>query len=261
MGAGLAGLTVARKLAEQGVEVTVLEASARAGGKAGADLVDGRYREHGYHIFPAWYRNVREILGELGVELIDLDRWRYLKPGHSLAHMPSLRSPDSLASIVANLRAGVMPPNEMALYFYYVLDMLAEPLSNRALLDQVSRLGLLRSRWYATEPLAQLDAENILKASAIPAYELSAMTAKIVSANWMRAPRPLLSILPGDLQRTFINPYLERVEAAGARIELSTAVRSLEVRGRRIAAVHTATARRPADLFVIATPLEVTRRM
>ena len=261
VGGGLAGLTVAKKLAEQGVGVTVLEGSARTGGKAGADVEQGRYREHGYHIFPAWYRNVRAILAELGVPLVDFDRWHYLKPGHATTHPVSLRSPDSFAAVLANLRAGFLPPDEMALYFYFVLDMLAEPLSKAALLDQVSRLGLLRSRWYATEHLAQLESENIMKASAIPMYELSAMTAKIISANWMRSPRPLLSILPGDLQRTFIEPYAASVEAAGARIELDTPVQSLEVRGHRIAAVHTPEGRRTADLFVIATPLEVTRRM
>ena len=52
VGAGLAGLTASKLLAERGFEVKVLDSSSRAGGKAGADLEAGVWREHGYHIFP-----------------------------------------------------------------------------------------------------------------------------------------------------------------------------------------------------------------
>src|SRR5688572_19088077 len=81
VGAGLAGLTVAKELADRGFSATVFESSDHAGGKAGAVQVDGIWREHGYHIFPKWYVNTRRITESLGVKLVDLYQWHYIEPG------------------------------------------------------------------------------------------------------------------------------------------------------------------------------------
>ncbi|MEO8357585.1 MAG: hypothetical protein ABI621_16905 [Chloroflexota bacterium] len=43
--------------------------------------------------------------------------------------------------------------------------------------------------------------ENVLKASAIPVYDLSAMTAKRIASYWIRQASPFLSILPGITHR------------------------------------------------------------
>ena len=76
LGAGLAGLTVARQLARSGFTVTLLEKSRLAGGKAGSreaqrgrdgEPVSGVRYEHGYHIFAPWYRNVLRLTKELGI--------------------------------------------------------------------------------------------------------------------------------------------------------------------------------------------------
>ena len=59
LGGGLAGLTVGRALQKHGFEVTILEATDHAGGKAGCIRgKDGVLREHGYHIFAPWYANM-----------------------------------------------------------------------------------------------------------------------------------------------------------------------------------------------------------
>ena len=59
VGGGLAGMTVARELAVRGWRVILLERSRRLGGKAGSEFRNGRLVEHGYHVFPQWYPNVR----------------------------------------------------------------------------------------------------------------------------------------------------------------------------------------------------------
>jgi uncharacterized protein with NAD-binding domain and iron-sulfur cluster len=54
VGGGLAGMSVARALAQRHWRVILLERSQRLGGKAGVDSQDGRFVEHGYHVFPPW---------------------------------------------------------------------------------------------------------------------------------------------------------------------------------------------------------------
>lgn len=267
VGGGLAGLVAARMLAKHGFDVTLLESSKRFGGKAGADLHNGRMMEHGYHIFPAWYRNLRGIMTDLGIPLVDFDRWHYLeKPGAPKRWITS-QVPDSLATLYKSLREGLLPMPDAILYWYFVLDMLAEPLSNKAILDQVSRVGLMRGRWYMTDHIPEMEKENVLKASAIPVYELSAMTAKKISAYWVRAPLPFLSILPGDLQTVFIDPIVAWTAAAGVDLKLEEQVVKVHASGGAITSVDSMNATtgvsttHTADIFVITTPLEVTRKI
>ncbi len=58
-------MTAALRLLERGCHVSLYEASARLGGKAGANKNGDDYDEHGYHIFPAWYLNTWRLLDEL----------------------------------------------------------------------------------------------------------------------------------------------------------------------------------------------------
>src|SRR5690349_19366556 len=95
-GGGLAGMVVARELALRGWRVILLEASKRLGGKAGADIKNARLVEHGYHVFPKWYVNVRTILDRIGVQLIDFDCYHFLLPGEYPRKI-TVRGPSSLA--------------------------------------------------------------------------------------------------------------------------------------------------------------------
>jgi 15-cis-phytoene desaturase len=264
-GGGLAGLTAARQLARAGLKVTVLESADRAGGKAGADKEGGTWREHGYHIFPPWYLNTRALLSELQVPLVDFDSFHFLRENER-EQLVSVPVPRSLPTIVQALQAGLFPWYESFLYGYFALDALAEPMSNAGLLDQVSRIGLMRSRWYVTDSIPSFEQENLLKASAIPAHDMSAMTVKKVFSLWARSPFPFLSILPGDMQSSFIEPLVRDVVASGAVIKLNEPIISIEEHHGRVSSVTTrspdgSTQRYTADAFLITTPLEVTRRL
>jgi isorenieratene synthase len=73
VGAGLAGLTAASRLAQRGFAVTLLERNAYIGGKLGAwktTLPDGREigMSHGFHAFFRHYYNLNQWLGELGID-------------------------------------------------------------------------------------------------------------------------------------------------------------------------------------------------
>lgn len=262
VGGGLAGMIAARECGRRGHEVVLLEKSVRLGGKAGSDVKGGRRVEHGYHVFPKWYPNVRGLLDEIGTKLVDFDRYHYLVSG-KFPSFVTVRGPSDLGAIWHNTVKGILPWYQTILFFGFTIDLLSKSLSNKKLLDRVSQIGLMREAWYVTEEVAELNQENLLKASAIPAYDMSAMTAKNIGGYWLRQASPFLSVLPGDLQTTFIDP-LERtlLETANpVTIRRETGVKSLDVEGSTIVSVTTESGETiTGDAFVLATPFEVSRK-
>ncbi|MBE0659143.1 MAG: FAD-dependent oxidoreductase, partial [Bryobacteraceae bacterium] len=259
IGGGLAGMTMARQLALRHCKVTILERTGRLGGKAGSDFKNGRLWEHGYHVFPAWYPNIRTILARIGVRLIDFDRYHFLLRG-AYPHKVTVRGPSSLSALWHNTFHGLLPWHHTVLYNYSVLDIISRPLSEKSFLDRVSQVGLLRGKWYASEAIAELGQENILKATAIPAYDLSAMTAKRFLGYWMRQSDPFLSVLPGDLQTVFIEPLVRELEALGVDIQYHREVKQVNVRDGAVASVTLQdNSTRAADVYALCTPFEVTR--
>src|SRR5262245_37045359 len=219
---GLAGMVIARELALRGWRVTLLERSGRLGGKAGSDRKNGRMVEHGYHVFPMWYPNVRAIVKRIGVSLIDFDRYHFLLPGEYPRRVTIQGF--TAAGMLHNIFRGLLPWFHNILYYYSVLDMISRPLSEKSFLDRVSQIGLIRGKWYTSESVAETGQENVLKASAIPVYDLSAMTSKRVSSYWARQANPFLSALPGDLQTVFINPQVRELEALGVDVRYQAEV-------------------------------------
>jgi len=259
VGGGLAGMVVARELALRGWQVTLLERTKRLGGKAGSDLKNGRLMEHGYHVFPKWYPNVREILERIGVQLIDFDRYHFLLPG-GYPHKVTVLGPSGFSAMWHYIFNGLLPWYHNILYIYSVLDMISRPLSEKSFLDRVSQIGLIRGKWYTSESVAEMGQENVLKASAIPVYDLSAMTAKRIAGYWVRQASPFLSILPGDLQTVFIDPQVRELEALGVEIRYDSEVRDVLMHNDVVAAVVLRDGTElSADVYALCTPFEVTR--
>ena len=259
VGGGLAGIVVARELALRGWRVTLLERSRRLGGKAGSDFKNGRLLEHGYHVFPQWYPNIRAIVERIGVRLIDFDRYHFLLPGGYPRRITVL-GPSGLSAMWHYIFNGLLPWYHNLLYIYSVLDMISRPLSEKSFLDRVSQIGLIRGKWYTSESVAEMGQENVLKASAIPVYDLSAMTAKRIASYWVRQASPFLSILPGDLQTVFIDPQARELEALGVEIRYDSEVCDVVMQDGAVAAVALRDGTKmSADVYALCTPFEVTR--
>ncbi len=284
IGGGLAGMTVAKELAKRQVPVTVLERSSRLGGKAGADpvavkLQDGTTEpalvDHGYHVFPAWYLNVRALLGELKLteHLIDIECFHHLhRPTaqqRNAGQHGRIYSYSGAASITGMLRgvfSGEQPWHQSILAAYFFLDLMGARLTAAAYLDSVSVIGLLRSRFYRSEAVARFHNENVLQASSIPAHDLSAMTLQNVAKSFLAKPKPFFSILDGDLQTTFIDPFARCLQSLGVRVDYHQQVSGFDIEGTRVSRLRLASndgehvVGVPQDLFVLATPQEVTAR-
>ena len=168
--------------------------------------------------------------------------------------------PSGFAALWHYIFHGLLPWYHNLLYIYSVLDMISRPLSDKRFLDRVSQIGLIRGKWYTSESVAEMGQENVLKASAIPVYDLSAMTAKRIAGYWVKQASPFLSILPGDLQTVFIDPQVRELEALGVEIRYDSEVCDVVMHDGAVAAIALRDGTElSADVYALCTPFEVTR--
>jgi hypothetical protein len=223
LGGGLAGLVAAKALAEAHVRVEVWESSCRFGGKAGSVPVPcgDRLADHGYHIFPAWYRNTRALLASLKVELVDHRDFFEVQPR-------VVRRPND-------------PPFHKIEPPIFSRTMLATmELVSRPdwYLDEFSLDGFLRSRLYAGRSSGDRLREIARKGLASPPYRSSALTLKRNMDWWLRVfKQPNWSLLPGPLQEEFINPLVQATVAAGAVLVPQRTVTGADLDAGRIVAI------------------------
>ena len=239
VGGGLAGMVAALRLLERGCAVELYEASERLGGKAGTGLGAERSDDHGYHIFPMWYRNVWKLVDEVGItgSFVDCDGFLQMAAGQ-YPRGPSYRNLTSLRYAWHNLRAGVAPLPDTFLFFYAALDLMSQPYSYRAALDRVTVSGFLRSRPYRTERISDQFEELMLKGISVPTYQVSAMTMRNVMRYWFRYPEPMLRILDGSLYDKWIVPLQRRIEALGGKLHLGHRLERLEIGDRALTRLH-----------------------
>ena len=72
VGAGLAGLTCAIYLQRSGVEVTVLEASDRVGGRVKTDSVNGFRFDHGFQVINPNYSEIKRLDALSGIDFVEI---------------------------------------------------------------------------------------------------------------------------------------------------------------------------------------------
>ena len=264
IGGGLAGMAAGLRLAERGYAVSIVEMSDRLGGKAGAAKHAEDFDEHGYHIFPAWYSNANRLAEELRIfhNFVDCEDFFQLKAGE-FPRFKNFKNITSWRYLWTNLTSGVLPFFEAFLFYYAALDLMSQPYSYRAQLDQVTVTGFLRSRFYRTDHVATQFQELMLKGISVPTYEVSAMTMRNVMRFWVRSPVPMHRILKGDLQTFWIDPFAKRMQELGCTFQTSQKLKRLEVGNGRVVRLHfedrdgNATVREVGDArVVLAVPLE-----
>lgn len=74
VGAGLAGLVAATRLAEAGRDVVVLEARDRVGGRLENVTVEGAVLEMGGQWISPSHERMRELVDDMQLTLVDVDR-------------------------------------------------------------------------------------------------------------------------------------------------------------------------------------------
>lgn len=99
VGAGLAGLACARVLRQTGVDVVVLEADSRVGGRVATDLVDGFLCDHGFQVLLTGYPAAKRWLNYNQLDLRSFPAGAHIRHGNGWVKLGDpLRHPTDLFS-------------------------------------------------------------------------------------------------------------------------------------------------------------------
>jgi phytoene dehydrogenase-like protein len=103
VGAGLAGLACARRLAERGLAVQLLEAGDGVGGRVRTDQVDGFLLDRGFQVLLTAYPEARSVLDYRGLELHRFDPGVLVRTGGRFVRLtdPVRRPGAALATALA----------------------------------------------------------------------------------------------------------------------------------------------------------------
>ena len=109
VGAGLAGLACARRLADAGHDVRVVEASDGVGGRIRTDRVDGFRLDRGFQVLSTGYPEARRVLDLAALDLRELDSAVTVHRDGRLHRVPNplaapTEAPAAVASSVTTLR-------------------------------------------------------------------------------------------------------------------------------------------------------------
>ncbi len=261
IGAGLAGLSAAVELTSRGVEVIVLEASSRPGGKLdGYRDADGDPVEHGMHGFWTQYRNLFDVVRRAGIPdsvFSEPVRTSYL---HEDGRVSSLKSgPVALPSPLFLLRemsgmSGLGPVDMLSGAAVFAPAFGFDHARDYARYDDVSLLAYLRRRGatkalhrVAIEPLARslgfTDAGH-LSAAAF----LSALSFYVVA----REHDIDMRVATGNPAETIIDPMVDYINSHGGDVRFGQRVTRLETDGDddRIHAAIVGSSVAPSELRV-----------
>ncbi|MCB1740456.1 MAG: FAD-dependent oxidoreductase [Gammaproteobacteria bacterium] len=241
VGAGLAGMTAALRLAQRGYQVELFERGAYVGGQFGVLEHKGWLHEHCYHMFCNWYHNFWSLVDELGLRDRFLPRptVKFLRPG-SYPDFKALTNVGAAGYAMQNLCSGLLSMPDMYIYGYSMVDLLSQPLHYWSYLNRYSVNGFLGTRGYATAAAAREYEEVLAKAFAVAPYRTSAISYQKFLAYGFRQPEPMMWVLDGNCHERFLAVLVARLHELGVRIHTRHDVTrlTLDENGRVFAIVY-----------------------
>ncbi len=230
-GAGLAGLSAAKYLADSGYRVTLLEKRPVTGGKVSSwQDADGDWLESGLHVFFGAYRNLLLFMREIGLDssLIWMPHTlTFSKPGGVLS---PLRFPTWLPAPWHGLTAiarnrGVLSQHDKV---RTGLGLLWPILGNQAYIDRQDSISY--SRWHLTHGLSRRSLADFFDTMALALNfgKSSDVSAKllltVLSHFGKETDGSRVAFLKGSPEVRLFGPLRKLLEARGVEIRLDTKV-------------------------------------
>jgi uncharacterized protein with NAD-binding domain and iron-sulfur cluster len=253
VGGGIAGMTCALRLAQRGYQVTLYESAPMLGGNASSEPGSGGIFYDVYpHLYCDWYANFWKILeADLGmarqeffeprtaIKILDdpSGNWAAAQrqaSGTATTTQPNyqeLQTPTTPQAICYDLLAGVLPPPDMFLFGFALLDLAAQPFPRLDTLQRQTINGFLYSRGYTTEDCAKLHDTILMEIWSIPSSETSAAAYHaFVRHNLAFASgKPFAWLLRGSLQEMLIRRWQKKLTELGCRIKTRVEVTKVEL--------------------------------
>ena len=232
VGAGLAGMSAASRLMEQGFDITLYEQNDFLGGKLGAHRADGKpeLHEHSYHMYLNWYNNFWQLMREIGA----LDKFipnpviGYRRPGDKQTRQ-GLTNAGSATTILTNMFNGVAPPADQFISAYSLLDLIGTQAFSAKVLEQTSVNNFLRSRGYCTNASIDVSTRTLAEAFASPSYLSSARSYQSLIKYGYRHPTPSMWLLTQNTNDAIFEPWEQhlkvRAKQLGRRFEIQRRTR------------------------------------
>jgi NAD(P)-binding Rossmann-like domain/Flavin containing amine oxidoreductase len=221
VGAGLAGMSAATRLMEQGFDITLYEQSDFLGGKLGTHRENGKPdpHEHCYHMYLNWYNNFWQLMREIGAigKFIPSPVIGYRKPGDKKTR-PGLTNAGSPWTILDNMFSGVAPPADQFISAYSLLDLIGPQAVSTEILEQTSVSNFFRSRLYGTEASLVAASRTLAEAFASPSYLSSARSYQSLIKYGYRNPAPALWLLTQNTNDAIFEPWEKRLETRAAEL-------------------------------------------
>lgn len=140
IGAGLAGLRCAARLAEEGRSVALLEAGDVVGGRQGTDEVDGLLLDRGFQVLNPAYPAVRRWVDVEALDLRSFGAGLLVRRPHGLVTLSHpLRHP---AGVAGTLRSGLLSPSAVLVLARWAGPAVAAPRRVVGSPDRTVRQGL-----------------------------------------------------------------------------------------------------------------------
>jgi uncharacterized protein with NAD-binding domain and iron-sulfur cluster len=227
VGSGLAGISAATRLIEQGFDITLYEQNDFLGGKLGAHR-DGEGddpHEHCYHMYLNWYNNFWQFMREIGAlnKFISSEVIGYRRPGDKQTRQ-GLTNAGSLATVLTNLFNGVAPPADQFISAYSLLDLIGTQAMSGRVLEQTSVSNFFRTRGYCTDASIDVSTRTLAEAFASPSYLSSARSYQSLIKYGYYNPTPSLWLLTQNTNDAIFEPWGKHLQARakelGRRFEI-----------------------------------------
>ncbi|SES15434.1 hydroxysqualene dehydroxylase [Salipaludibacillus aurantiacus] len=265
IGGGLAGLTAALELSEKGKRTLIIEKNAHAGGRCSSWDDNGMIVESGLHKHLSFFKNMKEILKRVGVNIEDHFIWQkdmeIILPdinGTAVFGTAPFQAPKIFIKGVAGNKNQLTRKDKYSITSF-IFSGLKDYIFNRQVLDRVSVHEYARKLKVTDRAYSYLIVPSTTGIFYMPPEEYSA---KVYFDIIIPAITKRVGFYTAPMGEIIANPLAEGVKSRGGEIRLSTSVDKLiyedeQVKGVRIQGGETLT----ASNVILATSITPAQRL
>ncbi|KAF6170262.1 hypothetical protein GIB67_013237 [Kingdonia uniflora] len=267
-GAGLAGLSTAKYLADAGHKPILLEARDVLGGKVAAwKDDDGDWYETGLHIFFGAYPNVQNLFGELGIN--DRLQWKEHSMIFAMPSKPGEFSrfdfPEVLPAPLNGIWA-ILKNNEMLTWpekVQFAIGLLPAMVGGQAYVE--AQDGLTVKEWMRKQGVPDRVTDEVFIAMSkalnfINPDELSMQCILIALNRFLQEKSgSKMAFLDGNPPERLCEPIVEHIQSLGGQVRLNSRIQKIDLNqdGTVKSLVLNNGIAVEADAYVIATPVDI----